>query len=82
MYSLARHANPTNHKQAHHGMELKHRAFRPHPQWQVLQNPALADPICHERRDRERGGDGRAFEVLGFAGGILGDIGDGDVEAC
>jgi hypothetical protein len=81
MYGLARHQAPTEHEQANDGMEFEYAALGPSAQRQVIQDPALADPVGHEGGDGERGGDGGAFEVLALAGGVLGHVGNGDIEA-
>lgn len=81
MYSLTRHQNPTKHKQTRNRVELPHRPLRPGPQWQIIQDPALADPVRHESSDGERGGDRSALEVSALARSVLGDVGYGDVEA-
>lgn len=62
-------------------MELQRGSLRPRPQRQIVQRPALGDPVRHQRRDRQRRRDGRAFEVLALARCVLGHVGHRDVEA-
>lgn len=44
-------------------------------------DPALVRPEGHHASQREGRGDGRALKVLRFSGCVLGEHGDGDVEA-
>lgn len=81
MYRFTRHQASAEHEQARDGVELVDGALGPGAHGQVLQHPALADPVGHERCDRERGGDRRALEVLALARGVLGHVGHADVEA-
>lgn len=81
MYRLARHQTATEHEQSRDRMKFEHAALGPRTQRQVLQDPALADPVGHKGGDAERRGDRRAFEILALAAGVLGHVGHGDVEA-
>lgn len=47
----------------------------------ALLDPALRHPECDQRRDRQARGNGKSFEVLGLAVGVLGHVAGGDVEA-
>ena len=82
MNSLARHADTAQQEQSHNRVELKNSSSSPGTQRQVLQNPTLADPIRHQKGYGERCRDGCSFGVFTLSRGVLGDVSDGDVEAC
>jgi hypothetical protein len=81
MQRLANHQTPMQHKHKHNGMERKRRAVHPQAKRNLLERPALIHPVRHDLHVDQRHGDGCAFEVLGFAGRVFGNHGDGDVEA-
>jgi hypothetical protein len=80
--SLADHETAVQHKHEHNRMELEHRALQPQAHGDLCQRPALVHPESHDLHIDQGHGNRCAFEVLGFAGCVLGDHGDGDVEAC
>lgn len=70
-----------DHKDQHRRVKFKHRSLRPDSQWHVLQDPAVVKPVRHDGVECQRGRDGCSLKVFALAGGILGEHGDGDVEA-
>lgn len=68
-------------KQSHNRVQLPQPALVDHTTGQVLQHPAIVHPPGHHTVHAQRGGDGRALEVLALARGVLGQGADGDVEA-
>lgn len=80
--SLGEHAACVDAEQANHRVELKDSSSSICSQWQHLLNPALRNPVGHERTNGETSGNGETFEVLRLAGRVLGHISRGDVEAC
>lgn len=81
MYTLTAHQTTTEDEDTQDGMDFRPRALRPHAQRQLLQDPALLDPIRHRRHDGQRRRDGRSLEILRLSCRIFGQGGDGDVEA-
>lgn len=71
-----------NHKHHHNRVHLQRRTLEPHSERYRLVNPPSIHPVRHDGVQAQRRGDRGAFEVFGFAGGVLGYIGGGDVEAC
>lgn len=78
---LAGHADATQDEEANNRVKLEYRPCCPRSQRYILQRPALTDPVCHERSYGERSRNRRAFKVLALARSVLGNVGDGDVEA-
>ena len=68
-------------KDEHSSVELERRALGHDAERDVLEDPAVVQPVGHEAVERERGRDGRALEVLALARGVLGQRRDGHVEA-
>lgn len=81
MDALAAHQASMNHKHDDNRMHLKHTARAPHTKRYISMRPAIADPPSHGTRKRERSRDRRALEVLALARRVLGQHGDGHVEA-
>ena len=82
MYRLAGHHAAPKDEQASNRMEFEDRSLQPQAHWDILQNPALADPVSHQGSDGQRGGDGGSLEVFALSRLILGNIGNRDVETC
>lgn len=70
-----------DHKHHHNRVHFQRGTLEPHTQRYRLVDPPSIHPIGHDGVQTERSGDRGAFKVLGFAGGVLGYIGGGDVEA-
>lgn len=70
-----------HHKQEHGRVELEGRALEPDAKGDLVEDPAVVQPVGHDAVEDERGGDRGAFKVFALAGGVLGQDGDGDVEA-
>lgn len=68
-------------KHSNDGMELQRRALKPQSQRHLLERPALVDPVRHDLDEQQRHGNRGALEVLALAGAVLGQHGDGHVEA-
>lgn len=83
MQRLTAHQAAVNHEQRHHRMHLERRAREPYAAGDLVEDPALGDPVGHHGVEAEGGGDGGALEVAGLAAGVLGDVSavGGDVEA-
>lgn len=78
---LAAHQTAVDDEHGDDGMDLERGAGEPQAERDVVEDPALADPVGHEGVDAEGGGDGGALEVAGLAAGVLGDVGGRHVEA-
>lgn len=70
------------HEHQDDGVEFQHRTSSPDTERQVLEDPAVVQPVCHDAIGEKRGGDRCALEVLALASCILGQHGDGDIESC
>ena len=75
MQGLAAHETSVDEKDEDDGVELERGALEGEATGQVVENPAAADPPGHDAVNGQGRGDRRAFEVAGFAGGVLGDGG-------
>ena len=62
-------------------MKLKQRALHQRAKRDILQDPAIEQPVGHDSIQEERRGDRRAFKVFALAGSVLGQHGNGNVEA-
>lgn len=80
MHSLANHSAAPGNENQDDGMHLQ-QAGAEGAQWQVLSDPALADPESDESDDAQGCRGWEAFKVFCFARGIVGDTAGGDVEA-
>jgi hypothetical protein len=78
---LGQHAASVSQEENHSRVELEHGACQESTIRDVALDPALGDPEGQQPHDRQAGGDRQAFEVLGFAVGVLGHVAGGDVEA-
>ena len=67
-------------KHQDHRVEFKNGTFCEETKRDVFVRPALRDPVGHDGSDWQSGRNGCAFEVLGFAGLILGQYGYSYVE--
>ena len=81
MQRLGQHAASVSQEEDHSRVELEEGAGQESTIRNVALDPALGDPEGHQAHDRQAGGDRKAFEVLGFAVGVLGHVAGGDVEA-
>lgn len=81
MNRLANHQTAMQHKHGDNGVKLERGALEPQTEGHLLQRPALVHPIRHDLHHEQRHGNRGALEVLRLAGCVLGDHGDGDVEA-
>lgn len=63
-------------------MKLQYRSRKPSPPWQVLQCPALTNPISHQCSDRQGSRNWCALEIFRFSRLVFGYIGNCDIEAC
>lgn len=70
-----------DHEDEHGRVELEDGALGQSAEGNVLQDPALADPVRHDGVDAKRSGDWCALKVLALASGVLGQCRHGDVEA-
>lgn len=80
MQALTAHKTPVDHEQERDGVDLERGAGEPEAAGDGAEDAVLRDPVGHEGVEAERRGDGRALEVARLAGGVLGDVGRGDVE--
>lgn len=78
---LTRHQTAVQDEQGGDGVELECGAAEPDAPGQVVEDPALADPVGHEGVEGEGGGDRGALKVSALPRGVLGQGRDGDVEA-
>jgi hypothetical protein len=81
MNCLANHHASMEDEDQGNRVELKRSATEGSSQGNVVQNPSLVNPVCHDRIHAQRGGNGRSLEVFRLASRIFGQRGDGDVEA-
>jgi hypothetical protein len=63
-------------------MELKGGPCCPSSHGNIFQDPTLADPVCHQRCNRQRGRDWSAFKIFALSRIIFGYIRNSDIEAC
>lgn len=77
------HSATTKDKQQRDRMPLPPGPITPNTKRQPVHalNPAARDPVRHHGGDGQRGGDRGALEVLALPRRVLGEGGDGDVEA-
>lgn len=68
-------------EQSDDGVKLQDRTLKHGSHGHAVNDPSLGDPVTHQRSDRQRSGDWKAFKVSGFAGGVLGNIASRDIEA-
>lgn len=69
------------HEDGHDRVKLEHTPRKPDTTGDGIVYRARVHPVGHERVKTQRRGDGCSLEVAGFARGVLGDVGGGDVEA-
>jgi hypothetical protein len=81
MQALADHRAPMENEHSNNRMELKRRALKPKPHRDLLQRPALVNPIRHNLHNKQAHRNRGAFKVLALARRILGHHGNRDVEA-
>lgn len=62
------------------GVDFKGGALEPHTQRDLVQNPALRDPVCHHCVKTQRSRDWGSLEVVGLSRGIVRDVGNRHVE--
>lgn len=82
MQSLGDHQAAMDQEQDDDGVELKCGALKPHAEWDLVQDPSLRDPVCHQCVRTQARGNGGSLEIAGLAGGIVGDVGGCHVESC
>ena len=82
MDGLASHADTTQDEQSNDRVKLKDSSSSPCTKREIFQDPTLADPVGDQKGNGERCGDRCSFEVFALSRGVLGDIANGDVEAC
>lgn len=78
---LAGHQAAVNEEHEHNGVELQSRAREPETAGNLVEYPALRDPVGHQGVDAQRSRNGGALEVARLAGGVVGDVSRRDVEA-
>jgi hypothetical protein len=61
-------------------VELECRTLKPKTHGNLLQRPALVNPVCHDLHDTQRHGNRRTLKVLALARRILGDHSNRNVE--
>lgn len=71
MDALANHQTSVKNEHGNNRVELKRRAFKPKTHGNLLQRPALVNPVCHDLHNTQRHGNRRALEVLALARRIL-----------
>jgi hypothetical protein len=81
MNSLADHKTSMEHKHKHDRVELQRSSFQPQAHRNLCQRPALVHPERHSLHEDQRHRNRCAFKVLRLASSVLGNHGDGDVEA-
>lgn len=77
---LARHQTAVQDEQSGGRVKLERRATEPDTPGQVVEDPALTNPVGHEGIEGEGGGDRGALKVSALTRGVLGQSRDGDVE--
>lgn len=68
-------------KQQHSRVELEESSLGQNTEWNVLQDPAAADPEADQSDNAERGRGRQTLEVLRLSAGVFGHAAGGDVEA-
>lgn len=81
MQCLGQHAAAVRQEEERDRVEFQKGASKDSTIRHVRQNPALGQPECQQTHDRQACGDGEAFEVLGLAICVFGNVAGGDVEA-
>lgn len=78
---LAGHHAAVNHEQKHGGVKLKRSTLKQGAKRDVVQDPALLQPVTHEGIQAQRRRNRGALEIFALATGVLGQNRDGNVEA-
>lgn len=81
MYRLANHQAPMKAESQHNRVELERSACHIRAQRDIIQDPAIVNPVCHHRVLDQRCRNGRAFEVFALSRRVLGEGLDSNVEA-
>ncbi len=70
-----------NHEQQDSRVEFEHGALQQSTKGDVLENPAVVQPVRHNSVQDKGCGDGCALKVFALSSRILGQHGDGNVES-
>lgn len=73
MQRLTAHKATVDEEDEDDGVELESGTLEQQPPGDLIEDPAAAHPPGHDGVDSQGGGDGRALEVAGLSGRILGD---------